>query len=667
MSTTTSTSSLLSGGASGSITGQLDVQYIVDQLIYAKQEPVRELQTYQTFYTAKKTAFQDLNTKVSTLESALYDLNSSAFETKAAVLSSTTNLTASATSTASNGSYSIIVKQLATAQSAISNKFTSADSQSLSNGKLTINSPDGKTTLGEVDFSSGTLSLNQLKDKINSLDLNLTATVVNFGTSSSPDYRLQINSDSTGAENGFTIQETGTGNLPGMTTTISAQDAQIYVNTDPTTNPDRYISRSSNTISDVINGVTLNLKQATDTPLTLSKATTLSVTSDSSAIMDKIQTFVTAYNDTMDYLDSQFTYDTETQKSGVLSGESAAVTVKQDLLSMVSDRVGGIQNSDPYKTLSVIGITMDNNGKLQIDSSKLNDALTNHIDSVERLFKNMGSATNAEVTYIGSSSDTQGGNYGLNITRAAQQAVANGVNNISTLGNDEKLTITYGGKDYTVNLTSGMTSSQVVSTINTAMSNNGADVSAQISNGKLEILSNEYGSSQSVSVVSNRASDDPSGSTGIGTNKITGTGVDVAGNFIDPTTGTALAASGNGTVLTGTSGGAKGLIVNVSTSSVNDTVNGDKKGYVYFTRGVVETLRQRADDISFPYTGLIAQNIDSLDEQLQGISDKISDINRNLESEQEILITQYTQANEALSQMTYLESEMSNNFKSSSS
>jgi len=65
------------------------------------------------------------------------------------------------------------------------------------------------------------------------------------------------------------------------------------------------------------------------------------------------------------------------------------------------------------------------------------------------------------------------------------------------------------------------------------------------------------------------------------------------------------------------------------------------------------------DELSFPYTGIIARNIDSLDEQLQGITDKISSINRSLASEQDILITQYTKANEALAQMTYLLSQMS--------
>ncbi len=55
----------LSGGGAGGITGQLDVQWIVEQIIYAKQQPIRDLETYEFFYEAKKEAFQDLNTRVS--------------------------------------------------------------------------------------------------------------------------------------------------------------------------------------------------------------------------------------------------------------------------------------------------------------------------------------------------------------------------------------------------------------------------------------------------------------------------------------------------------------------------------------------------------------------------------------------------------------------------
>jgi len=92
----TNISGLSSGGSSGNIAGQLDVQWIVEQLIYAKQQPIRDLEVFETFYEAKKEAFQELNTRVSSVESALYKMNNSSFDSKSASVSSEDFFTATA-------------------------------------------------------------------------------------------------------------------------------------------------------------------------------------------------------------------------------------------------------------------------------------------------------------------------------------------------------------------------------------------------------------------------------------------------------------------------------------------------------------------------------------------------------------------------------------------
>ena len=89
----TSLNTLMSGGTTSGITGQLDVQWIVEQLIYAKQQPIRDLEVFETYYGAKRDAFQELNTKVSAVESALYSLNNSGFSSKSANVSSEDYLT----------------------------------------------------------------------------------------------------------------------------------------------------------------------------------------------------------------------------------------------------------------------------------------------------------------------------------------------------------------------------------------------------------------------------------------------------------------------------------------------------------------------------------------------------------------------------------------------
>ncbi|MCP5048425.1 MAG: flagellar filament capping protein FliD [bacterium] len=638
----------LTGGSGGSITGQLDVQFIVEQIIFAKQQPIRDLETFELFYEAKKEAFQELNTKVSALESAIYNVNSGGFDSKTAAVSTEDYFTATASTSASNGVYSVIVEQLATAQSDTSDGFSTADDQELTDGKVTIKNYDGTETLGEVDFTGSTTSLNDLKNNINSLGLDVTATVINFGTEDTPDYRIQLTSDNTGEENGFTIVESGAGTLPAFANKIAAQDAKIYVN-----NPTDAITRSSNTISDIIPGVTLSL---TGADATKTNSTSLTVASDSTNLKENIQSFVEAFNEVSDYLNAQFSYNEEKEAAGVLSGEATAVKVKQDLLTIATSRVEGIDGSDDYKSFAVIGLEMNQQGQLEINDDKLDDALENHIDSVKRILKDVGSTTHSDATYIGSTDDTTAGTYTVHVDTVAERATAVGLANIAAaLGQDEVLTITSGGTDYTVNLTSGMTNTQVVAAINSEMGDNSVSVFAQVNSSNLEIVTDAYGSSQGVTVVSDIASG--GGGTGIGTTDISDTGVDVAGTL------GGNAASGTGRILTGTTGDTKGLKVSASTTSLADAINGDDKGDVYFTRGVGEKLRDRMSELSFPFSGLLAKNIESFENKLGNIADKIKDINRQLLSQQEILITQFTKANEALAQMTYLQSTLSNNFK----
>jgi len=642
----------LSGGSSGSVTGQLDVQWIVEQIIYAKQQPIRDLETFEVFYEAKKEAFQEVNTRVSALESAIYKMNNSGFETKSASVSTENYFTATATSSADNGQYTIYVDQLAAAQSDTSDGFNSADDQLLSNSTIEIWNFDSSEKLGEVDYSGSTTSLNGLKNSINSLGLDVTASVINFGTASSPNYKLQLTSEETGTENGFNIVETPGGQL-NLATKIAAADAQIYVNTNPIANPTDFITRSSNTITDVINGVTLRLNAADDT-----KPTTLTISGDSSVLRENIQAFVTQYNEVMDYLNAHFTYDEEKERAGVLSGEAAALKIKQDLLSLATGRTGGVTGRDKYNSFAVIGLEINQTGELQINEELLNDALENHLDEVKQVLKDVGSTTNSDTKFVGVSDDTVAGTYSVHVDVVAERALAQGAAAIAaTLAQDEVLTITAQGKNYTINLTSGMTDDQVVTQINTDLDDAGGSAFAQINSdtGKLEILSQDYGSGNTVKVVSDIASG--AGGTGIGTTLISDTGVNVEGT-IDGN-----AASGSGRILTGISGDSKGLLVNVSATSLNDAINGDDKGTVTFTLGVAERLRERMYELSFPYSGLLAKNIESYEDKLDDISDKIKSINRHLESEQAILITQFTRANEALAQMSYLQSTLGNNLK----
>lgn len=637
----------LSGGSSGSVTGQLDVQWIVEQIIYAKQQPIRDLETYEIFYEAKKEAFQELNTRVSAVESSLYNMNVTSFDTKSATLSSEDYFTASVSTSAAPAEYSIKVGQLAQAESYTGDALvTDADDTSvfdaIGDKTFTITPRDGSDAVS-IDVSGK--SLNDLRNEINSSGLDVSASVVQYGDS---DYRLVLTADTTGEDEGFTLSGDAAGAAGlDMDQKVANLDAQIYVN-----NPDEAISRSSNTIDDVIGGVTFNLK---DYDAGLTDTTTLTIGTDTTGLKENIQTFVDAYNDAIDFLNEQFTFNEAQERAGVLSGEAAARKVKSDLLQLATSRVEGHDGSNSYNSFAIIGLEMDRTGHLEINDEKLDDAIENHLDEVRRILTDEGSSTYSDVTYIGGTDDTVGGTYAVHIDQVAEQAsVSGGTDIAATLGQDETLTITYAGNDYTVDLTSGMDEDAVLNAINSEFGST-VPVTARVSSGKLELYTDDHGTSQTIKVVSDVAAG--GGGTGIGTTQLSDTGQDVAGTI------GGNAASGNGRLLTSTTGNSKGLMVSISASSLNDPINGDDKGTVNVTKGVAEKIRESMYELSFPYTGLLAKNIESFETQLDNIADKIKNINRNLASEQEILISQFTKANEALAQMTYLQSTLSNNFK----
>ncbi len=611
----------MSGSNSGSITGQLDVQWIVEQMIYAKQQPIRAMETEQFWYEAKIEAFQELNTKVSSVESSLYALNNTGFDSMNAVSDDETILTASTGVTASEGNYFVIVRQLAKSQSDMSDGFATADT-ALGAGTFTISPTDGGDN---IDINTSGKTLTELKDEINANAEDFAATVIYDGT----DYHLQITAGETGVENGFAITDTGIGT--NMTTKIVAQDALINVNTELEADA---ISRSSNTITDVIEGVTLTLKDAD-----VSKTIKLTVSNDTSDLREKIDAFAEAFNDLADYLNAQFEFDTENERAGILSGESAALKVQKELYSVVSTRIGGVDDSEDYKSFAVIGIELDETGKISINDSKLDDALSGHLDAVERIFKDIGTTTYSEVSYVGKTGSGASGRYGIEITQVAEKATISAdvdINGANLFTGTETLTISYGGTDYTVDLdgsVTAMTLNDVVNAVNNELSSTA--MSATSSGDRLIIESNAYGDLESIDISST--------GTNIFLTSKSDSGQNVEGSFTD-SEGNVDSVVGSGQKLTS----SDGLI-----AMIKSTTTGSK-GDIYLTTGIGESLREAMNELSFPFTGIISRSIETYDTQLDNIDKKISDINRNLAMEEEILIAQFSQANAALAELEFL-------------
>jgi flagellar hook-associated protein 2 len=219
---------------------------------------------------------------------------------------------------------------------------------------------------------------------------------------------------------------------------------------------------SDNAVNDVIPGVTLNLTKA-DPDTTI----TLNINRDVDTIMGKISDFVDAYNQVSSYINQQQSYDTDKQQpGGVLFGDGTLSSVKSDLSSTIVQTIWGV--SSDYAMIGLVGINLDNNGQLSIDTDKLKGYLNTNFNDVKNLFAANGSADGGTLQYISHSSDTNSGEYAVHITTAATQSTSTSDN--GTVGENETLTITDGNKTAQIALTTGMTLSDIKNAINSEMS-----------------------------------------------------------------------------------------------------------------------------------------------------------------------------------------------------
>ena len=300
----------------GLISG-LDTTSIVKQILDLERRPIDLLKAKQATLTKQKTAWQEVNTRMLSLETSAKGLNTEGlFNTRSADFHTNNSLGGTVLSVSSgpdavDGTFNIVVTQLATAEKSVSNEgFTSATASASASGTITI---DGTYNISVT--SSDTLT--NIRDKINNSGANVTATVFNAGTTTSPSYKLVVTGDNTGLSNAFTI--TDITNLT-FNETQTAQDASFTLD-------GISVTKDSNTVSDVINDVTLSLETVGSGSVTFS--------TDYTALVDKIQTFADAYNEVTNYMKEQFSYDHGTNSKGDLFGNTALLSIQSQLRGIV--------------------------------------------------------------------------------------------------------------------------------------------------------------------------------------------------------------------------------------------------------------------------------------------------------------------------------------------
>lgn len=355
----------------------LDLNTLYDNLQTAEQTKLTPITTQQTSYKAKLTAWGVVQTALTKLQTASDALKNTSAIAQSKVSSTNTAFSASLASNAAAGSYSVEVTQLAASQSLLSPKVGSKDTDlgdsSMSSRTITITQPGQKDPL-TVTLASDKTSLADVRDAINAKQGSVSASIIKADDNS---YYLALTSRDSGTTNEMTIttddselakyisyDPAGTSNV--MSEQVAASDAKVKIN-------GIEITRSSNTITDAPEGVTLNL-----TKLNIGNPETLSIVKDNQPMTDAIQAFVDAYNSLQTTISNQTKYTSVDQGSksqdtsnGDLLGDATLRTIQTRLRSMLSAG----QPSGNVSTLSQLGITQDVNGKLTVDSTKLTKAL----------------------------------------------------------------------------------------------------------------------------------------------------------------------------------------------------------------------------------------------------------------------------------------------------
>jgi len=367
----------------GGLMSGLDTESIISKMMEIEKRPILLLQQREAGYQSKISALGTLESGLSDLQTAAQALKEPSDFTAITVTSGNPDiLTASASDTASSGTYQVTVTALAQVQQLKSAAFTASDAV-VGTGTLTIQVGSGTAIDVTIDSSNNTLS--GIASAINSAGAGVNAGVIDDGNGN---YYLTLASQETGAANtiSFTVSD-GDGNnddasgLSGLytdpanhtlTETQAAGNAQLTVN-------GIAVERSGNTIDDLIDGVTMTLKKADS-----ANPFTLTVSQDLNSIKSKVQTFVDKYNSLVDTFDNLQSYNSDTNTAATLLGDSTTSTIRFQLQDLLYTQVNGIDAS--VNGLSRMGIQMDRYGKLSLDDGTLTTALEDHQSDVTDFF-----------------------------------------------------------------------------------------------------------------------------------------------------------------------------------------------------------------------------------------------------------------------------------------
>ena len=377
------------------------------------------------------------------------------------------------------------------------------------------------------------------------------------------------------------------------------------------------LTSSTNSIKGVVPGATLTLIKAN---VTTPEKSTISLTSDTDTISNRVQSFITSFNETAAFIDQYSQFDEKSFATGPLFGDS---TVRQFLSTFtvsLFDNVAGATGD--YKNAASIGMRLNSKGTIDFDTSVFKTALQKDPEGVRKIFQNSGSSANNALTFVSAASTAKPSGttpYGIDITQVATKTnylaatTKTGPNTVSEV-------LTFSGAlmsstNYALNIDVGASLSDIVSKINSDSRLRDL-VSASDNGGKLQVESKRFGTSGRFNLVSNQSPLGSNSGVGFSAGSLVD-GLDIAGTIAGQ------AATGSGQFLTGATGNSVANGLQIQYTGLTTGVVGSMS----YVRGVSGSINESLKTFTDSLNGLAVAGQDVYKKQADDLQKEIDRIN----------------------------------------
>ena len=549
------------------ISNSIDTASLVSQLMAVERIPQDQLRQRVTALQSKQTAWSQIGSQVTTLQTAAEALAPLGSIGKLMTASSTNDaaIAVRVTGVASASTSNIEVLNLATTHAVVSTDTFTDAAASVGGRTLTLTVGGTPTTFTSADGSVG-----GLVDAVNASNGTVRAKLLQ----TAPDtYKMVLTATKSGAAAAFTASGSG---WTGLTTATTGVDANVRVD-------GIAVSRPSNVVGDLIGGVELTLRQPTVAPVQVS------VARDDDALVAKVQALVDAANSVITTVKRTTATSSTAASRGVLAGDSTAQALADEVRNSLAS---GITGSDGVvRPASTLGISLTRDGAISFDAAKLRASLSTDPTAVTAMLGRGGSSTVPNVAVTSVLSSATPGPHAISVTQIASAAAMVGVPiPAPPAGSTINLTVNTPDGTVTVTFAAGASYAQTAANLTQAMTRSGLSLEATTDDASFSLNEKRLGSRYAFSVTAGGSDLGLSGAATAGNDAratidgrvVTGNGQSILNDGTALTIGvTATQLSNAGGAVTGTynvSDGLAGLLARVGGKSTTATATTAKSG-----------------------------------------------------------------------------------------